>query len=91
MPEALYFLRQIGKEKVEVAKFSDGSTSPNEIYLIENSHCNCPGARRGTCKHEKMHDKWVMSGKKPEAFENDSDHVIDLSWLMDFKWVEKLC
>lgn len=61
-----YIIRDIGPDQYEVTKWSRGDT-PTEIYRVEKRKtwtCNCP-ARKKPCKHIKLVQDWIKSGRKP--------------------------
>lgn len=67
-----YFIREVGKDKYEVAVFLRGDT-PDNVYKVNKIgnkwSCNCP-ARKAPDKHVKMVQDWLKAGK-PSDFGKD--------------------
>jgi hypothetical protein len=54
-----YFIRNITPRKFQIAKFTDGSKEPTEIYNVTENlannyfHCDCMGFRRAPSQEHK--------------------------------------
>lgn len=63
MNEVDYFIKELDATRTAVAKFVDDTFE--QVYVQENSNCQCPGAiyHKTQCKHLRIKKAWIELGK----------------------------
>ena len=79
-----YYFKQINRNWIAIAKFTD-SSEPDDTYDVISGKCNCPAGWRGPCKHLRYVKAWkeAATGAPPNAvlmYDDETDKFITPEW-----------